>query len=76
MYLCWRYRATSCCTNVACDCSDVFTGVMDFSGMSLIKLKKEEMEAQVSVFMRCRNLQMNLLSLIETRYQSGSDHSE
>ncbi len=27
--------------------SDVFAGVMDFSGMSLIKLKKEEMEAQV-----------------------------
>lgn len=27
----------------------VLTVVMDFSGMSLIKLKKEEMEAQVSV---------------------------
>lgn len=53
----------------------VFTGAMDFSGLSLIKLKKEEMEAQVSVFMRFRNLQMNLLSLIETRHQSGSDHS-
>lgn len=32
-------------------CSDVFPGVMDFSGLSLIKLKKEEMEAQVSVSM-------------------------
>lgn len=31
--------------------SDVFTGVVDFSGLSLIKLKKEEMEAQVSGFL-------------------------
>lgn len=41
---------------------NVFTGPMDFSGLSLIKLKKEEMEAQVSVFMTFRNLQVNLLS--------------
>lgn len=30
--------------------SDAFAGVMDFSGMSLIKLKKEEIEAQVRFF--------------------------
>lgn len=32
---------------------------MDFSGLSLIKLKKEEMEAQVGGFMHFRILGMN-----------------
>lgn len=38
--------------------ADVLPGAMDFSGLSLIKLKKEEMEAQVGGFMPFRNLEM------------------
>lgn len=40
----------NCVLSKFVSCADT----MDFSGMSLIKLRKEEMESQVSVLLTCR----------------------
>ncbi|XP_033845323.1 huntingtin-interacting protein 1-related protein-like [Periophthalmus magnuspinnatus] len=55
------------------------TGVMDFSGMSLIKLKKEEMEAQVKVLQLENQLEQERVRLGELRkrhYDLGGADAE
>uniref|UniRef100_A0A3B4VPZ3 I/LWEQ domain-containing protein n=1 Tax=Seriola dumerili TaxID=41447 RepID=A0A3B4VPZ3_SERDU len=54
-------------------------GVMDFSGMSLIKLKKEEMEAQVKVLQLESELEQERVRLGELRkrhYEIGISESD
>ncbi|KAJ0012883.1 hypothetical protein NQD34_017217 [Periophthalmus magnuspinnatus] len=56
-----------------------YTGVMDFSGMSLIKLKKEEMEAQVKVLQLENQLEQERVRLGELRkrhYDLGGADAE